>query len=234
MYHNLNFYFSDLLFASSLHFFRFSNMHLLCFLFFAIILFFCFLTLLFLCSANHLISHIGVKGFGAFLTPGSVINQDPDSGGKPGSYFWVLKTIVLVKILKFCEADPRSGMEKIRIRDPGWKKFGSRIRDKHPGSATLLLILCFQLSMYFPLFLVHYQTDSFIKLTSFTPLFLLTVFLNIVANQSLNKRMKQLESEKKTFEGFFSCIRHHYWGEKSSMNYIIMSLCMVCKQIYIC
>ncbi len=23
------------------------------------------------------------------------------------------------------------------IRDPGWKKFGSRIRDKHPGSATL-------------------------------------------------------------------------------------------------
>jgi hypothetical protein len=23
------------------------------------------------------------------------------------------------------------------IRDPGWKKFGSGIRDKHPGSATL-------------------------------------------------------------------------------------------------
>jgi hypothetical protein len=31
----------------------------------------------------------------------------------------------------------KSGMEKIRIRDPGWRKFGSRIRDKHPGSATL-------------------------------------------------------------------------------------------------
>jgi hypothetical protein len=26
----------------------------------------------------------------------------------------------------------------IRIRDPGWKKVGSGIRDKHPGSATLL------------------------------------------------------------------------------------------------
>jgi hypothetical protein len=31
----------------------------------------------------------------------------------------------------------------MRIRDgknldPGWKKFGSRIRDKHPGSATLV------------------------------------------------------------------------------------------------
>jgi hypothetical protein len=26
---------------------------------------------------------------------------------------------------------------KIRIRDPGWKKIGSGIRDKHPGYATL-------------------------------------------------------------------------------------------------
>jgi hypothetical protein len=25
----------------------------------------------------------------------------------------------------------------MRIRDPGWKKVGSGIRDKHPGSATL-------------------------------------------------------------------------------------------------
>jgi hypothetical protein len=54
----------------------------------------------------------------------------------------------LVKILKFFDANPGSGMEKnsdpgfgienIRIRDPGWKKFGSGIRDKHPGSATLV------------------------------------------------------------------------------------------------
>jgi hypothetical protein len=28
-------------------------------------------------------------------------------------------------------------MEKSRIRDPGWKKVGSGIRDKHLGSATL-------------------------------------------------------------------------------------------------
>ncbi len=38
--------------------------------------------------------------------------------------------------------DPGSEMEKIRIRDSGWKKnriwdSGSRIRYKHPGSATL-------------------------------------------------------------------------------------------------
>jgi hypothetical protein len=26
------------------------------------------------------------------------------------------------------------------IQDPGWEKFGSRIRDQHPGSATLPFI----------------------------------------------------------------------------------------------
>jgi hypothetical protein len=31
-------------------------------------------------------------------------------------------------------------METVRIWDPGWKKVGSGIRDKHPGSATLLKI----------------------------------------------------------------------------------------------
>jgi hypothetical protein len=36
-----------------------------------------------------------------------------------------LETIFLVKILKFFDVDPESGMEKIRIRD------------RHPGSATL-------------------------------------------------------------------------------------------------
>jgi hypothetical protein len=29
---------------------------------------------------------------------------------------------------------------RIRIRDPEWKKFGSVIRDKRPGSATLVLM----------------------------------------------------------------------------------------------
>jgi hypothetical protein len=38
-----------------------------------------------------------------------------------------VETIFWVKIQKFFDADPRSGMEKI------W------IRDKHPGSATLIL-----------------------------------------------------------------------------------------------
>jgi hypothetical protein len=38
-----------------------------------------------------------------------------------------LETIFRVKILKFFDADPGSGMEKNRIRDLGWKKFGSGI-----------------------------------------------------------------------------------------------------------
>jgi hypothetical protein len=48
------------------------------------------------------------------------------------NYFWV-------KILKFFDADPGSGMKKFGSRnwDPGWKKFGSGIRAKHPEPATL-------------------------------------------------------------------------------------------------
>jgi hypothetical protein len=46
-----------------------------------------------------------------------------------------------VKILKFFAANPGSGMEKIRIRDPGWKKVLSGIRDKYPGYAALFLFL---------------------------------------------------------------------------------------------
>jgi hypothetical protein len=62
----------------------------------------------------------------------------------------------LVKILKLFERDPGSrildGKFRSGIRDPGWKnldpgsgtldgkKFGSRIRDKHPGTAKLEIL----------------------------------------------------------------------------------------------
>jgi hypothetical protein len=49
--------------------------------------------------------------------------------------------------------DPGSGMKNflglkylnslMRIQDPGWKKVGSGIRDKHPGSATLVRLFSF-------------------------------------------------------------------------------------------
>ncbi len=41
-----------------------------------------------------------------------------------------LETIFWVRIIKFFDADPGFGMEKIRIRD------------KHPGSATLTETIC--------------------------------------------------------------------------------------------
>jgi hypothetical protein len=61
---------------------------------------------------------------------GSVMNN-------PNHISESLETIFWVKILKFFDADPGTRMEEIRILDLGWKKFGSGIRDKHPGSATL-------------------------------------------------------------------------------------------------
>ncbi len=50
------------------------------------------------------------RGSGAFLTPGSGLNN-PDHISES------LKTISWVKMLNFFDADP------------GWKKFGSEIRD---------------------------------------------------------------------------------------------------------
>jgi hypothetical protein len=47
------------------------------------------------------------------------------------------ETIFWVKILKFSYADPGSGMEKIRSGMEKNSDLGSKIRDEHPGSATL-------------------------------------------------------------------------------------------------
>jgi hypothetical protein len=64
---------------------------------------------------------------GAFLIPGSGIGKKSGSGMNNRDHLSEgLETSFWVKILKFFDADPRSGMEKIRIRD------------KHPGAATLL------------------------------------------------------------------------------------------------
>ncbi len=92
-------------------------------------------------------------GSGAFFTPGSGMGKKWGSGSGMNNLDHIpesLETIFWVKTLKFlwCESE----MEKIRIRDgknsdPGWKKFWSgmekiRIRDKHPGSATLEKSVC--------------------------------------------------------------------------------------------
>jgi hypothetical protein len=66
----------------------------------------------------------------------SVADPDPGSGM---NIFWVIFRELrnnLFKIFKFFDADPGSG----NLFDPesGMKKFASGIRDKHPGSATVV------------------------------------------------------------------------------------------------
>jgi hypothetical protein len=55
---------------------------------------------------------------------------------QPGSYFLELRNHFLfffgIKILKFFDEDPGSGMETVRIGDPGWKKVGSEINIPDP------------------------------------------------------------------------------------------------------
>jgi hypothetical protein len=64
--------------------------------------------------------YISCCGSGAILTPGSGMGKKLGSGSGMKLFFWV-------KILKFFDADPGTWMEK------------SRIQDKHPGSATLII-----------------------------------------------------------------------------------------------
>jgi hypothetical protein len=55
-------------------------------------------------------------------------NADPGTGSgmnSPDHISESFGTIFWIKILKFFDTYPGSGMEKIRIRDLGWKKFGS-------------------------------------------------------------------------------------------------------------
>ncbi len=76
-------------------------------------------------------------GSGAFLTPGSGMDKKIRKrirNEQPESYF--REQFFELKALQFFDEDPGSG--GIWIQDPGWKKFGSGIQDKHPGSATLI------------------------------------------------------------------------------------------------
>jgi hypothetical protein len=84
-------------------------------------------------------SSVSDPGSDAFLTPGSGMGRKSASGSgiqdeKPGSYFLELRNNFFW--LKYFNS-------LMRIRDLGWRQFvsgmeKSRIRNKHPGSATLL------------------------------------------------------------------------------------------------
>jgi hypothetical protein len=60
---------------------------------------------------------------------------------QPGSYLLELRNHFLVKILKFCEAVPGSGILDRNKSDPGWKKVGSGINKPDPRTENLLLIM---------------------------------------------------------------------------------------------
>jgi hypothetical protein len=69
-------------------------------------------------------------GSGAFLTKGSGIGKNSES----------LQTILGVKIHKSFDANADPGSRKLLTLDPGSGReiFGFGIRDKYPGSATLV------------------------------------------------------------------------------------------------
>ncbi len=107
----------------------------------------------YLCAEPHnALKECWGSGYGirCFLTPGSGIrdrkNPDPGSGIQDehtGSYFWEL-------IISFLGQKYLNSLMRDRIRDlvnPGsWMgKIGLGIRDKHPGSAALLLNLVWTL-----------------------------------------------------------------------------------------
>ncbi len=77
---------------------------------------------------NNMKSNVAdpAPGTGAFLTPGSGMGKKSGSMNKPDHISESLETILWVKILKFFDAGPGSGMEKIRIRD-------GKIRIRDPG-----------------------------------------------------------------------------------------------------
>ncbi len=65
--------------------------------------------------------------------------QSRDPGLKSQIFFSrTLHQFFGLQILKFFDADPDPWSFQPWIRDPGWKKTGSGIRDKPPGSATLV------------------------------------------------------------------------------------------------
>jgi hypothetical protein len=93
-------------------------------------------------------------------------HPDPGSGmNNPDHIFLELRNHCFaffgVKILKFFDEDPGSGIRDGDSSDPGWRQFGSGIRDgkksdpgsgirdKHPGSATLPAALVPPLVIFF-------------------------------------------------------------------------------------
>jgi hypothetical protein len=100
-------------------------------------------------------------GSGAFLTPGSGMGKKSGSGSGINNRDHIsesLETIFGVKIIKFFDLDPGSGI--FLTIDPGSGVEKNRIWDKHPGSATLppKNLNCFITSGCKNIFALKYRT----------------------------------------------------------------------------
>jgi hypothetical protein len=89
-------------------------------------------------------------GSAAFLIPGSGTGKNPYPGSGMNIQNQIsesLKTVLRAKntvpVLKFFDADPETESGIFFTKDPGSgaEKFGSGIRDKHPESATMQILL---------------------------------------------------------------------------------------------
>ncbi len=117
---------------------------------------------------------------------------------QPGSYFLELRNHFFgVKILKFFYADPGSGMRDWDSSDPGSGMGKSWIRDKHPGSATLIFHLTFldfrclsRLEFCVPILILYFgETNSDPQYLLLTPCCLvLSVLLFFIPFWSRSRR----------------------------------------------
>jgi hypothetical protein len=76
-------------------------------------------------------------GSDAFFTPGSGTGQKSRSGSGMNIQDHISESSDTILWVKNTEMGPRSGMFLTLNQESGMEKFGSGIRDKHPGSATL-------------------------------------------------------------------------------------------------
>ncbi len=76
-------------------------------------------------------------GSRAFLTPGSGMGKKLRSGSEMNIPEHISESGT---VLKFLDADAVPNPGIFLTLDPGWEKFGSWTRDKHPGSATLIKV----------------------------------------------------------------------------------------------
>ena len=81
-------------------------------------------------------------------------------------------------------------METVRIREPGWKKVGSGIRDKHPGSATLvfwMVVFVFIWLLYFLPTVQFFSVESFLiilfLMANYTTLYNVHIFQKLVLSR---------------------------------------------------